>query len=156
MQRAVKLEALLLARTQCQTEYIAMVKTGNECQLEGYMLHGSLLPRSVAQTERFLTRPVFAPHLCGILLAVCIKPKEHCTCHPCIDCVTSCVVLPVLHAQLYDTSARVLRASKLTATAIARVASEIDHLLCDSVARGLLSRIRIGGSYWWFSGALPK
>ena len=41
-QRAVKLEALLMARTQCQTEYIAMVKSGNECQLEGYMSHGKL------------------------------------------------------------------------------------------------------------------
>ena len=41
-QRAVKLEALLMARTQCQTEYNAMVKSGNECQLEGYMSHGKL------------------------------------------------------------------------------------------------------------------
>ena len=32
MQREVKLEALLMARMQCQTEYIATVKTGNECQ----------------------------------------------------------------------------------------------------------------------------
>ena len=31
-QRAVKLEAFFLARTQCQTEYIAMIKTGNESQ----------------------------------------------------------------------------------------------------------------------------
>ena len=29
-QRAVTLEASLMARTQCQTEYIAMVKSGNE------------------------------------------------------------------------------------------------------------------------------
>ena len=41
-QRAVKLEALLMTRTQCQTEYIAKVKSGNECQLEGYMSHGKL------------------------------------------------------------------------------------------------------------------
>ena len=41
-QRAVKLEVLLMALTQCQTEYIAMIKTGNECQLQGYMLHGKL------------------------------------------------------------------------------------------------------------------
>ena len=41
-QRAVKLEALLLARTQCQTEYIALIKTRNECELQGYMLHGKL------------------------------------------------------------------------------------------------------------------
>ena len=32
-QRAVKLEALPMARTQCQTEYFAMIKTGNACQL---------------------------------------------------------------------------------------------------------------------------
>ena len=32
-QRAVSLEALLMARTQCQTECIAMSKTRNECQL---------------------------------------------------------------------------------------------------------------------------
>ena len=32
-QRAVKLEALFVARMQCQTEYIATIKTGNECQL---------------------------------------------------------------------------------------------------------------------------
>ena len=32
------------------------------------------------------------------LEAVCVKPKESRTCHPCIDCVTSCVVLLVLHA----------------------------------------------------------
>ena len=41
-QRSVKLEALLMARTQCQTQYIAMIKTGNECQLQGYVLHGKL------------------------------------------------------------------------------------------------------------------
>ena len=38
----MKLEALLLARTQCQTVYIAMTKTRNECELQGYMLHGKL------------------------------------------------------------------------------------------------------------------
>ena len=32
-QRAVKLEALFTARTQRQSEYIATIKTGNECQL---------------------------------------------------------------------------------------------------------------------------
>ena len=37
-QRAVKLEATLMARPQCQTEYSAMIKTGNECQLQGYMV----------------------------------------------------------------------------------------------------------------------
>ena len=41
-QRGVKLEASFMARTQCQTEYFAMVKSGNECQLEGYMSHGKL------------------------------------------------------------------------------------------------------------------
>ena len=61
---------------------------------------------NTAQTERVLTRPVVTPLL---RLAVCIKPEECCTCHPCIDCVSSCVVLPVLHAQLHNISARVLR-----------------------------------------------
>ena len=42
MQRAVKLETLLVARTQCQTQCIAMVKSDNECQLEGFMSHGKL------------------------------------------------------------------------------------------------------------------
>ena len=62
------------------------------------------VPPNTAQTERVLTRLVVTPPL---RLAVCITPKECCICHPCIECVASCVVLPVLHAQLYDTSARV-------------------------------------------------
>ena len=41
-QRAAKLEALLLARTTRQTGYNAMIKTGNECQLQSHMLHGNL------------------------------------------------------------------------------------------------------------------
>ena len=41
-QRAAELEALLMARTQGQTEYIAMVNNGNDCQLQGYMFHGKL------------------------------------------------------------------------------------------------------------------
>ena len=31
-----------MERTQCQTEYIAMVKSGNECDLESYKSHGKL------------------------------------------------------------------------------------------------------------------
>ena len=39
----MELEALLAARTQRQTEYIAMVKAGNECQHTAYMSsHGNL------------------------------------------------------------------------------------------------------------------
>ena len=80
-QRAVELEALLTARTHCQTEYIAMVKSCNECQLKSY-ISGMLIqpdlcrrarrlvsvsrsvPPNIAQTERVLTRLVIAPHLC--------------------------------------------------------------------------------------------
>ena len=57
MQSAVELEALLMARTQCQTEYVAMVNTGNECQLQGYMLHGELV--IVVSCAEVLFQPSF-------------------------------------------------------------------------------------------------
>ena len=56
-QRAVKLEALLMARTQCQTECIAMVMSGNECQLEGYLSHGKLA--TVVCCAEVLIQPSF-------------------------------------------------------------------------------------------------
>ena len=56
-QRGVKLEASFMARTQCQTEYFAMVKSGNECQLEGYMSHGKLA--TVVCCAEVLIQPSF-------------------------------------------------------------------------------------------------
>ena len=57
-----------------------------------------------AQSERALVRLIDT----SSLEAVCIKPKESCTCHPCIDCVTTCVVLLVLHAHHYTRSSRMV------------------------------------------------
>ena len=80
-QRAVKLEALLVARTQCQTEYIGMITTRNECQLPGYMLQGKLaicgLLRGSVVPAKFL--------LCRVTrcLVSCVTKRtigtEHCT-----------------------------------------------------------------------------
>ena len=56
-QRAVKLQTSLMARTQCQTEYIAMVKSGNECQFESYMSHDKLA--SVVNCAEVLIEPSF-------------------------------------------------------------------------------------------------
>ena len=53
----MRLEALLMARTQCQTECIAMVKSGNECQLEDYMSHGKLA--TVVCCAEVLIQPSF-------------------------------------------------------------------------------------------------
>ena len=78
MQRAVKLQALLMARTQCQTEYIAMVKSSNECQLESYMSHGKLA--TVVCCAEVLIQPSFlvlksaSPGEC-----VTERTTEHCT-----------------------------------------------------------------------------
>ena len=57
-----------------------------------------------AQSERALVRLIDT----SSLQAVCIKPKESRTCHPCIDCVTSCVVLLVLHAHHYTRTSRMV------------------------------------------------
>ena len=143
-------EALLMARTQRQTEYIAMIETGNESQPSAQLLllsNGAIVvgctevlfqpsfslccstccPRSMRRTTRWLrygvgeqstmriTRPCTAQSERALvrlidtssLQAVSIKPKESCTCHPCIDCVTSCVVLLVLHAHHYTRSSRI-------------------------------------------------
>ena len=134
-----------MARTQRQTEYIAMIETGNESQLSAQLLllsHDAAVvcctevlfqpsfslscstccPRNMRRTTRWLrysvreqstmriTRPYTAQSERALvrlvdtssLQAVCIKPEESCTCHTCIDCVTSCVVLLVLHAH-HDT-----------------------------------------------------
>ena len=56
-QRAVNLEALVMARTQCQTEYIAVVKSSNECQLESHMSHGKLA--TVVCCAEMLVQPSF-------------------------------------------------------------------------------------------------
>ena len=55
-----------------------------------------------AQSERALVRLIDT----SSLQAVCIKPKESCTCHPCVDCVTSFVVLLVLFARHYTRTSR--------------------------------------------------
>ena len=94
MQRAVELEALLMARTQCQTEFIAMIKIGVSskatCYTEGLLLWsvaqkccssietlvssdaspGECVTErttepNTAQTERVLVRLAVTPHLCG-------------------------------------------------------------------------------------------
>ena len=149
-----------MARTKRQTEYIAMIETGNESQPSAQLLlsndatvvgctdvlfqpsfslccltrclqslSSTCCLRNMRRTTRWLrccvgdqstlsiTRPDTTQSERAVvrlidtssssLEAVCIKPKESCTCHPCIDCVTSCVVLLVLHAH---TTARVLRA----------------------------------------------
>ena len=57
-----------------------------------------------AQSERAFVRLIDT----SSLEAVCIKPEESCTCHPCFDCVTSCVVLLVLHAHHYMRSSRMV------------------------------------------------
>ena len=57
-----------------------------------------------AQSERALVRFIDT----SSLQAVCIKPKESCTCHPCTDCVTSCVVLLVLGAHHHTPTSRMV------------------------------------------------
>ena len=102
-QRAVKLEALLMARTQCQTECIAYGTATNGsfeatcctvssllwsvarkccssqvplCQVTSRLVSVSRsVPPNTAQTERVLTRLVVTPPL---RQAVCAKPKECC------------------------------------------------------------------------------
>ena len=75
-QRAVKLEALWHER-KCQTEYIATVKAGNECQLEGYMSHGKLA--TVACCAEVLFQPS-SLMLKNASLGECVTERttEHC------------------------------------------------------------------------------
>ena len=93
MQRAVELEALLMARTQCQTEFIAMIKIGvsskAKCYTERLLLWSArkccssietlvssnaspgecvterTTEPNTAQTERVVVRLAVTPHLCG-------------------------------------------------------------------------------------------
>ena len=75
LQRAAKLEAFLMVRTQCQTE---MIKTGSECQLGGYILHGKLAAviccaEVLIQPSSFLSTNA-SPGEC-----VTERTTEHCT-----------------------------------------------------------------------------
>ena len=78
MQHAVELEASLVARTKCQTVYIAMVKSSNECQLEGYTSHGKLA--TVVCCAEVLIQPSSLV-LSDASLDGCVTERttEHCT-----------------------------------------------------------------------------
>ena len=147
-----------MARTQRQTEYVAMVETGNESQPSAQLLllsndatavgctevlfqpsfslccltrclqnlSSTCCLRNMRRTTRWLRYGVGDQSTLGItrpdtaqseralvrlidtssLEAVCIKPRESCTCHPRIDCVTFCVVLFVLHAHHHTRTSR--------------------------------------------------
>ena len=78
MQRAVELEASLVARTKWQTVYIAMDKSSNECQLEGYTSQGKLA--TVVCCAEVLIQPS-ALVLSDVSLDGCVTEctTEHCT-----------------------------------------------------------------------------
>ena len=65
-------------RTQCQTEYVAMVKSGNECQLGSYMLHGKLA--TVICCADVLSQPSsFVLNYESLGECVTQRTTEHCT-----------------------------------------------------------------------------